>query len=243
VLLGLLRGGLRLVRKLASVLTGGRVVERRTGVATVVAGAGVAVFGGLGSLIGTDALSGVDLAISTGVQELDGALVEGGLRAVSAFGSPVGTLGLAALPLLLWRIGHRLASRFAGVALVAPILGINVLKQVWLRPRPGDDLVDVLGQAPDGYSFPSGHTLLYVSLFGFLLYWTATFVRPSRVRTAVLWSFGLLIGLIGVSRVYLGHHWASDVLASYALGLAWLVLLIQVYARARRSMRGSWLSA
>jgi undecaprenyl-diphosphatase len=248
MLLGVLRGAVRLARRVVSALSGGgsgarralaiarpprQVIRRRTRLATWLAGVGVAVFGALGWLVGTEAMSGVDLAISSGIQELEGALVEESLRAISGLGSPVGTLGLAAAPVLLWRIGHRLASRFAAAALLAPIVGINLLKQVWLRPRPGDELVEVLGDSPAGSSFPSGHTLLYVSFFGFLLYWTYTFVRPGRVRTALLWTFGALIGLVGLARVYLGHHWASDVLAAYALGLAWLVVLVQFYARAR----------
>ena len=110
------------------------------------------------------------------------------------------------------------------------------------RPRPSGDLIDIVGDSPEGYSFPSGHTLLYVSFFGFLFYWTYTFVRPSRLRAALLWTFGVLIGLIGLSRVYLGHHWPSDVLASYALGFAWLLVLIQWYARVRLARGATWTS-
>jgi undecaprenyl-diphosphatase len=220
-----------------------RLARRRTGLASLAAGLAVAVFGVLGWLVGSGAASGLDLAISAGVQEAEGALLAAGMRAISAIGSsPVALPVLVGAPVLLWRVGHQLASRFTTVAALGALLGAAALKQLWLRPRPSGDLVEVIGGEPAGYSFPSGHTLLYVSFFGFLLYWAYTFLRPSRLRTILIWTFAALIGLIGVSRVYLGHHWASDVLASYALGFAWLLVLIQLYARARLNPRGAWRS-
>ena len=210
------------------------MARRRTGRASLAIGSGVAVFGGLGWLVGSGAAAGLDLAISSAVQEVESAVVAASMRAVSGVGAgPIGLAVLAGGPALLWRVGHPLASRFAALAALGALMGTRVLKQLWLRPRPSDELVEVIGDSPAGYSFPSGHTLLYVSFFGFLLYWSYTFVRPGRLRRALVWSFGILVGLIGLSRVYLGHHWASDVLASYALGLAWLLILVQLYARAR----------
>jgi undecaprenyl-diphosphatase len=72
---------------------------------------------------------------------------------------------------------------------------------------------------------------LYVGFYGFLFYLAYTRLRRGRLRTLLLWLLGALILLVGPSRVYLGHHWPSDVLASYALGLAYLVLLVRWYAR------------
>ena len=211
-----------------------RVAQRRTGLASLAAGLGVAVFGALGWLVGSGAATSLDLAISTAVQEAEGALLAASMRAVSAVGSsPLSLPVLVGGPVLLWRVGRRLASRFAAVGALGALVGGAALKQLWLRPRPSDDLVEVMGGEPEGYSFPSGHTLLYVSFFGFLLYWSYAFLRPGRLRTILMWTLAALVGLIGVSRVYLGHHWASDVLASYALGFAWLLILIQLYARAR----------
>jgi undecaprenyl-diphosphatase len=255
--LGLLRGTLRAARRLLVAIGGGvarpgpdgtatqaaTVARRRTGLASVAVAAGTLAFGALGWLVGSGVVAGADLALSTTVQAANHALLGAGLQAVSAVGSgPGGLVVLGAAPLALWRVGHPLASRFAALAAVGAIIASTLLKQLWLRPRPDEDLVAVIGDAPEGYSFPSGHTLLYVSFFGFLFYWTYTFVRPSRLRTALLWTCAALIGLIGLSRVYLGHHWASDVLASYALGLAWLFLLIRWYARVRLGRGATWTS-
>jgi undecaprenyl-diphosphatase len=87
-----------------------------------------------------------------------------------------------------------------------------------------------------GNSFPSGHTLFYVTSFGFLGYLAYAQLKPGRLRTALLWLTGLLILLVGPSRIWMGHHWASDVLASYALGLTYLVILVQLYGRRRLGM-------
>ena len=210
--------------------------QSRTSLTSLAIGAGAAVFGVLGWLVGSGAATGVDLAISTGVQSADSSLLGVGMQAISSFGSSsLGLLGLVGAPLLLWRLRHPLASRFVAISALGAIGGTTLLKQLWQRQRPTDDLIQVVGGSPEGHSFPSGHTLLYVSFFGFLFYWTYTFVPSGRLRTMLLWACAGLIGLIGLSRVYLGHHWASDVLASYALGLAWLLILVQWYARARLS--------
>jgi membrane-associated phospholipid phosphatase len=117
------------------------------------------------------------------------------------------------------------------------------LKSVWLRPRPSAELVRVVG-SPVGTSFPSGHTLFYVGFFGFLCYWCYAFLERGRTRTALLWTTGLLLVLIGPSRVYLGHHWASDVLAAYAAGLVYLLGLIAAYRLLKQrggNQRLAWL--
>jgi undecaprenyl-diphosphatase len=79
------------------------------------------------------------------------------------------------------------------------------------------------------YSYPSGHVVSYVCLYGFLFFLVYALVTRSWQRTAVLCLLGLLVGLVGISRIHLGHHWASDVLGGYALGTAYLLLLVEAY--------------
>ncbi len=104
-------------------------------------------------------------------------------------------------------------------------LGIKVLID---RPRPSADLVNVISQLSD-FSFPSGHVLFFTVFFGFLIFLAYTLFKHSWWRTLILVILGVMVTLIGVSRVYLGQHWASDVLAAYLLGSIWLTLTIVVY--------------
>ena len=104
-------------------------------------------------------------------------------------------------------------------------LGIKVLID---RPRPSANLVTVINQLKD-YSFPSGHVLFFVTFFGFLLFLAYTLLKLSRWRTWLLVILAGMIALIGPSRIYVGQHWASDVVAAYLLGSVWLALSILIY--------------
>jgi len=96
------------------------------------------------------------------------------------------------------------------------------------RPRPAGDSIEIVTAALD-YSYPSGHVVGYVVLYGFLFFLVVVLYGPSFVRSILLGVFGSLVGLVGVSRIHLGHHWVSDVVGGYALGTAYLLLLIVLY--------------
>jgi undecaprenyl-diphosphatase len=106
---------------------------------------------------------------------------------------------------------------------------INVLvKDLIQRPRPASPLVNVFAKFTS-YSFPSGHVTFYCGFFGFIGFLAFSLLKPSLKRSLLLVLFGGLVVLVGVSRIYLGAHWASDVLGSYLLGSLILVAIIQVY--------------
>ena len=104
----------------------------------------------------------------------------------------------------------------------------TLIKLVVARPRPDANLVHVFEKLGE-FSFPSGHVLFYVSLIGFLWFMSYTLWKPSWKRTLTLWVFGITMVLAGVSRIYLGEHWPSDVFGSYLLGTIWLWVSIVVY--------------
>jgi len=110
---------------------------------------------------------------------------------------------------------------------------LNVaVKIIVHRQRPSADLVDVFAPLDD-YSFPSGHVLLFTVFLGFLLFLVYTLMPRSWMRTCGLGVLGLLIALVGLSRVYLGQHWPSDVIAGYLLGSLCLALTIYIYRKQR----------
>ena len=131
---------------------------------------------------------------------------------------------------LLLRFRLRIEAACVLISLGSGFLLANVIKIIVARPRPSPELVEVyLRQST--LSFPSGHVVSYMALFGFLFYLVHTLMRRSALRSALLVILGALIGLVGLSRVYLGAHWASDALAGYCIGLLWLALMIQLYCR------------
>jgi undecaprenyl-diphosphatase len=148
--------------------------------------------------------------------------------AISALGFwPWDWLMLGATAAGFWLGGFRRAALFL-LATPAPGLLTGTIKLLVARPRPEEDAVNVVSALRD-FSFPSGHVVSYVSLYGFIFFLVYVLFKRSRWRTTALWLCGLLIGLVGVSRIYLGHHWASDVLGGYALGTAFLLILLEVY--------------
>jgi membrane-associated phospholipid phosphatase len=123
---------------------------------------------------------------------------------------------------LVTRGRARDATLLPAVLVVAQLL-TWMLKATFERPRPSfDDPVATAGW----FSFPSGHALSSLVLYGALAYVFADRLRPPRARVAGLVAAGLLVAAIGFSRLYLGVHYLTDVLAGYSAGLALLLLAI-----------------
>ncbi len=103
------------------------------------------------------------------------------------------------------------------------------LKYIFGRARPQIlHLVEVTG-----YSYPSGHSMAAMSFYGFLIYLIVRNVKTDhKLKTIVVSLLGVLIILIGLSRIYLGVHYASDVLGGFSFSLVWLgvfTLIIDKY--------------
>jgi undecaprenyl-diphosphatase len=133
-----------------------------------------------------------------------------------------------ALPIVWWRLGRR-----EGIMLLIAALVINInhlLKLAIQRPRPTPDLMQVLANE-SGWSFPSGHTFTAVMLLGMLAYLVATRCRKGILRTLLIIGLLILMLLVGISRVYLGVHWPSDILGACLWGGFFLSLLIYCFPR------------
>lgn len=143
--------------------------------------------------------------------------------AVTALGSTL-VLGLVAGAAAVYLVRHRRGRDVAllGVTLVGAQLLTWILKTIFERPRPSFD--DPVATA-SWFSFPSGHALSSIAVYGALAYVFVAGARSPRAR-AVLASVALLVAAIGFSRLYLGVHYLTDVLAGYSAGLAWLLLAI-----------------
>ncbi len=114
--------------------------------------------------------------------------------------------------------------RLACINLVSALAVDLIFKAIVQRPRPdGFRLV-----AETGYSFPSGHSMFSMAFYGFLIWLVWHYEKDNLQRWLFCLSFAFIIIMIGISRIYLGVHYASDVLGGYSLALVWLVLFTKL---------------
>ncbi|QPF73927.1 phosphatase PAP2 family protein [Roseateles sp. DAIF2] len=148
-------------------------------------------------------------------------------------------LGVGMTLLLCWR-GER-ALAFAWVLAMGGNALLNpALKQVFQRVRPLHEHGLV---SESGWSFPSGHSSSATVAYGMLAY-LALRLLPRRWHLPALLAAAAAIFTVGCSRVFLQVHFASDVLAGFASGLAWLCVSLLSVALARRAWRHrGWLSS
>lgn len=106
-----------------------------------------------------------------------------------------------------------------------------LLKKIIARPRPDPGLIVQFNHYSKADSFPSGHVLFYMGLYGFLLFLIITKLKKNTLRKILITVNLSLIALIGISRIYLGAHWFSDTLGSYLLGIFWLYTVIYLYKK------------
>ena len=113
-------------------------------------------------------------------------------------------------------------------------------KQLIGRARP--PLVDAIPPYEYSPSFPSGHTLNATVIAGVVAYLIILRLDTLRARTLTVLAAGFFAFTVGLSRIYLGHHWFTDVLVAWTLGAVWLVLVItahRLYLTANRQTAGA----
>jgi len=150
--------------------------------------------------------------------------LHGPLQAISWPGNDVLRQGLLMLLVcsLLARHGWRREAQTLAVAGSGAFLLNLGLKALVARARPAADAVQLYVTA-NGWSFPSGHVMFYTAFYGGLGGFACRKLPPGSRRTVILSLCAILVGLVGLSRIFLGAHWLLDVVAGYGFGLAWLL--------------------
>lgn len=129
----------------------------------------------------------------------------------------IGTTIILVISIKNRRIGLSIAANLGIVT------GLNiVLKQIVQRPRPTE--YRIVNET--GYSFPSGHSMVSMAFYGFLIYLIYKYVKNKYLKIGLITFLSILIISIGISRIYLGVHYTSDVMAGFCISVSYLVLYV-----------------
>lgn len=113
-----------------------------------------------------------------------------------------------------------------GLSIISNIVIITVLnqllKRILQRPRPTEFRI----VEETGYSFPSGHSMVSMAFYGYLIYLIYRYIKNKYVKWTLITILSILICLIGISRIYLGVHYTSDVLGGFLVSISYLVVYI-----------------
>ena len=123
-------------------------------------------------------------------------------------------------------------SIFSNLAIIT-ILN-QLLKRILQRPRPTEYRII----EETGYSFPSGHSMISMAFYGYLIYLIYKYVENKYVKWILISLLSVLICLIGVSRIYLGVHYTSDVLGGFLISISYLVIYISAVNKFLVEKRG-----
>lgn len=153
------------------------------------------------------------------------------MQNISRIGEPKVLIDTGAVLLLFflatrkWRTAWLVLLTVGGAELID-----QILKLIFHRPRPHV----FFGRQPFGYSFPSGHSLVSFVVFGALAVFLTPHVRSRVWRWVLYLAAASVVLAIGLSRVYLGMHYPTDVLGGYVAGVFWLTVVDLLWDRWRR---------
>ena len=191
------------------------------------------LFGGIAQdVVAGDPLTVIDARVASWFHERRTPGMTIAMQFVSSLASATWVTSVALLTALalFWK---RYWYRLLALVLVIPV-GMAVdffLKITFRRQRPSfTDSFLIF----DGYSFPSGHTMAAMLLYGLLAAFVVVELESWGWRVAAVLGAFVMVVLVGFSRVYLGAHYLSDVLGAAAAGFAWLVLCLSAVDTLRR---------
>lgn len=168
----------------------------------------------------------IDSTISKYLTGMRGPLLTGFIKIVTSTGNFASILVISIVIILfLARKGKKKESLFYSLSVIGIWLFNELLKIVFKRPRPaGAHLVDVTG-----YSFPSGHAMIFMGFSLLIVYYILENVKSMGMRMILSTLMILYAVSVGLSRVYLGVHYFSDVIAGWMAAVLWVSVMIMIY--------------
>ena len=141
---------------------------------------------------------------------------------ITNFGGAIFLIGIAVILFIV------IKNKKIGISIITN-LGIitilnQLLKRILQRPRPEE--FRIINES--GYSFPSGHSMISMAFYGYLIYLIYKYVKNKYLKWFLITILGILIVNIGISRIYLGVHYTSDVLAGFLISISYLIVYISI---------------
>jgi len=100
----------------------------------------------------------------------------------------------------------------------------NILKLIFMRERPSINPLTV----ENTYSYPSGHSMVSMAFYGYLIYLIYNHISNRKIKYLLIGILSVLIFLIGISRVYLGVHYTSDVIGGFCFGISYIIIFVEI---------------
>lgn len=137
---------------------------------------------------------------------------------VTHFGDAPILIGICILSFIL--IKNKKIGMYMTLNLTINFIFNQYLKLFFSRPRPADLMI----VEETGYSFPSGHSMVSMAFYGFIIFLIWKYIKNKKLKWIYTIFLGILIVTIGTSRIYLGVHYASDVLSGFYFSIAYLII-------------------
>lgn len=144
---------------------------------------------------------------------------------ITNFGGAIYLIGIAIVLFVV------IKNKKIGIAIISNLGIITVLNQLLKRivQRPRPEEFRIINES--GYSFPSGHSMISMAFYGFLIYLIYKNVKNKYLKWSLMTILGLLIISIGISRIYLGVHYTSDVLAGFLISISYLIIYTSIISK------------
>jgi len=147
------------------------------------------------------------------------------MKIVTSFGSAYALIIITILLLIF--IKNKKIKLAVAINLISITILNILLKNIIARPRP--DEYRIIDET--GYSFPSGHSMISMAFYGLLIYIIYKNIKNKKLKIFLISILSLLIVLIGISRIYLGVHYTSDVFGGFLISISYLILYTSIISK------------
>jgi undecaprenyl-diphosphatase len=196
-------------------------------IALILVVGGINLFIELTDTLTTEMLSGYDASITEYVISYRNPILTRYFLFVTYLGDTYGYLTVVVLCLLVSMLVFKNWKYVTQTTLVLILASVSnmILKRFIARARPGiEHLVSV-----ETLSYPSGHAMSAMAFYGFVIYLFYRFKMKFLLKISIITVLGLIILSIGISRIYLGVHYPSDILGGFIAGFIWVIFCILIF--------------